>query len=93
MPKLYERSYLDPKHDESAEKIGRISSRELRNGQALLITSGYREWQYLSFPVDAYFDQLPGLTNRVGQALSVSGALDSCFESVDMVVSRLREMR
>ena len=89
MPKLYERSYLDPKHDESAEKIGR----ELRNGQALLITSGYREWQYLSFPVDAYFDQLPGLTNRVGQALSVSEALDSCFESVDMVVSRLREMR
>ena len=86
MPKLDERSYVDPEHDESAETL----SQELRSGQALLITSGYRKSQYLSFPVDAYFDELPGLKNRVGQALSVSEALDSCFESTDMVVSRLR---
>ena len=88
MPKQDDRSYLDPRSAAGVE----IVSHELQYGQALLITSGYREWKYLSFPVDAYFDRLPGLKNRVGQGLSVSEALDSCFEGTDMVGSRLRRM-
>ena len=86
MPKQDERSYLDPKSAAGVE----IVDQELRYGETLLITSGFRDWAHLAFPVDAYFDRLPGLKNTLGLAISVTEALDSCFEAVDMVVSRLR---
>ena len=86
MPNLDERAYLDPRSAADVEVV----SHELKYGQTLLITSGYSDWQYLGFPVDAYFDRLPSLKNAVGRTISVTEALDSCFEATDMIISRLR---
>ena len=68
-----------------------VVGHELRNGEVLLTTSGFRDWQYLEFPVDAYFHQMPHSKAGTWQAVSVTETLDACFESADMVVSRLRK--
>ena len=64
---------------------------ELRYGKALLITTGWPDDQLLKFPVDAYFDHLLYAWGGTGQGASVADVLDACMDSVDMVVSRLRQ--
>ena len=64
---------------------------ELRYGQALLAVAGGRNWQQLDFPVDAYFDHLLLSEAGTGRNPSVAETLDACMDSVEMVLSRLRE--
>ena len=87
MPRLDEHSYVDPRSGDTMNVVGH----ELRNGEVLLTTSGSRDWQHLEFPVDAYFQQMPHSKAGTWQAVSVAETLDACFESADMVVSRLRK--
>ena len=68
---------------------------ELRYGQALLVTSGWRDgrWRdgrWLEFPVDAYFDDMPHSRSGARRGAPVAETLDACMDSVEMVVSRLR---
>ena len=85
MPKLDQRAYLSP---ENADKV---IGCELQNGKALIETSGYRDCQYLKFPVDAFFDRMQnhGIPNQ--RPLPVSKTLDACMDSAETVVSRLRQ--
>ena len=73
----------------------RVITQELANGQALIETCGIRRWQYLEFRVDAYFDEETikemAARDQNGHVLPVTLILDSCIDSVEMVVSRLRK--
>ena len=73
----------------------RVITQELANGQALIETCGIRRSQYLEFRVDAYFDEeaIEEMVARDqnGDVLPVTLILDSCMDSVEMVVSRLRK--
>ena len=82
MPKLDEKSYFDLELD------GEVVSHDLLYGQTLLITPRLRDWDYLTFPIDAFFDGLPDWS--IGRAITVSETLDVCIDSVEMVISRLR---
>ena len=64
---------------------------ELRHGQALLVTSGWRDGQWLEFPVDAHFENLPHSRSGGRRGAPVAETLDACLDSVEMVVSRLRQ--
>ena len=85
MPKLDQRLYLSP---ENADKV---ISCELQNGKALIETSGYGDWEYLRFPVDAFFERMQSRNASNQRPLSVSETLDACMDSVEIVVSRLRK--
>ena len=77
--------------DHGSRGVVETVGHELHYGQALLITTGWSEWQWLEFPVDAYFDHLPYAQVGTGRAPAVTEVLEACMESVEMVVSRLRE--
>lgn len=66
-------------------------SQDLVNGGALVETHGIRDWKHLAFPIDAFFVDLEHLDAITGRKISVSSMLDACIDSVEMVVSRLRE--
>ena len=87
MPKLDERSYLEPGPSNDSE----IISYELQSGQTLVVTTGFRDWQYLAFPVDAFFVDLEYLSANTRKKISVSEMLDACIDSVEIAVARLRE--
>ena len=76
-------AYLDPK--DADEIVGC----ELENDHTLVVTSGYRDWHYLEFPVNAFIDKLP--YSDIGAPVSVSETLDACIDSVEMVVAHFRE--
>ena len=71
--------------------IGDGKPKDLQNGQTLVITTGYKDWQYLEFPIDAFFDGLRNAGYADGESPSVSEMLDACIDSVEMVVSHLRK--
>ena len=71
----------------AAEEAGH----ELRYGQVLLAVAGGRNWQQLDFPVEAYFDHLLCSEVGMGRNPSIAETLDACMDSVEMVLSRLRE--
>ena len=83
-PKHDENSYFDPEHH------GSVISRDLRNGETLLITPRFSDWEYLRFPIDAFFEGLAHSNATYGRGISVSEALNACIDSVEMVVSCLR---
>ena len=64
---------------------------ELRYGQALLVTSGWADGHWLEFPLDAYFDDMPHSRSGGRRGAPVAETLDACLDSVEMVVSRLRQ--
>ena len=72
-----------------------VITQELENEQALIETCGMRDWQYLEFRVDAYFDEEAikemAARDQNGDVLPVAAILDACIDSVEMVVSRLRK--
>ena len=88
-----------PKHRKLAEyettgyvdNIGDGKPKELQHGQTLITTTGNKDWQYLEFPIDAFFDGLRVAIYPHATPLSVSAALDASIDSVEMVVSRLRK--
>lgn len=63
---------------------------ELQNGKPLLIADAISDWQYLQFPIDAFFDGFPFKDPIDNRQISVSATLDACMDSVEMVVSALR---
>ena len=65
--------------------------RELRYGEAVLVTSGWPDAQRLEFAIDACFDDLLHPPAGTTRAASVAEVLEACMDSVEMVVSRLRE--
>ena len=71
--------------------IGDGKPKELQHGQTLVITTGYKDWQYLEFPIDAFFDGLRVVGYPDAMPLSVSAALDACIDSVEIVVGHLRK--
>ena len=86
-PRAKERTHLDTGSGKTVETVGH----ELRYGEALLITTGWPDGQRLEFPVDAYFDHLTYSRAGTRRAASVAETLDACMDSVEIVVSRLRE--
>ena len=68
-----------------------VIGHELRRSETLLITKSTGCRRCLTFPLGAYFywahDEDVGQT----EISSVSGILDACLQSVDMVVGRLRQ--
>ena len=70
--------------------VARSVGRELRYGQALLVTSGCSDGRWLEFPVEAGFDDVGYSRSDAGRAAPVAETLDVCLDSVEMVVSRLR---
>ena len=68
----------------------RAVGRELRYGQALLVTWGGSDGRGLEFPVEAWFDDLPHSRSGARRGAPVAETLDACMDSVEMVVSRLR---
>ena len=85
--RVEERAHPDPGTHGVVETVGH----ELRYGQALLITSRWPEWQRLEFPVDVHFDHLTYAQVGTGRAPAAAEVLDACMDSVEMVVSRLRQ--
>ncbi len=77
--------------DHGSRGVAETVGRELRYGQALLNTTGWPDARHLKFPVDAYFDHLPHSRVGAGQNVSVAETLDACMDSVELVVSRLRQ--
>ena len=65
--------------------------KELQHGQVIATTSGYKDWQFLEFPIDAFFDGLQNAKGVEDRPLSVVETLGACIDSVEMVVSRLRK--
>ena len=89
-----------PRALQSGEHIGpgprsggavRSVGRELRYGQALLVTWGGSDGRGLEFPVEACFDDLPHSRSGARRGAPVAETLDACMDSVEMVVSRLRQ--
>ncbi len=71
----------------AVERVGH----ELRYGQVLLAVAGGRNCRQLDFPVDAYFDHLLSSGAGADQSPSVAETLDAGMDSVELVISRLRE--
>ena len=69
---------------------GSVVNYELQNGKTLLIADAIFDWQYLQFPIDAFFDGFPFKDPIDNRQISVSATLDACMDSVEMVVSALR---
>lgn len=63
----------------------------LQHGQAIALTRGYKDWQYLEFPIDAFFEGLQDAGSPKERPLSVAETLDACIDSVEMVVGHLRK--
>lgn len=70
--------------------IGDGKPMELQHGKTIAITNGFKTWQYLEFPVDAFFCGLRNARGLDNRALPVGQTLDACIDSVEMVVSRFR---
>ena len=85
--RVEERDHPDPGAQGVVETVGH----ELRYGQALLITSRWPEGRRLEFRIDVRFDHPPYAQVGTGRAPAAAEVLDACMESVEMVVSRLRE--
>ena len=77
--------------DHGAHSVVETVGRELRYGQALVITTGWPDDQRLKFPVEACFDHLLYAPAGTRRAASVAETLDACMDSVETVISRLRE--
>lgn len=65
--------------------------RELQHGQTIATTSGYKDWQYLEFPIDAFFEGLQIVGIPKEKSFSVTETLDACIDGVEMAVGHLRK--
>ena len=68
-----------------------VVEHELRNVLPLLITSGVRGQRRLVFALEAYFEHALDERSADAACLSVPDTLDSCFESVAMVISHIEQ--